>query len=365
MSYLQGIPLLEVLLRDFLAVSTGLIAFSLLMMIRVFSKKSHDPLSTTGGLAVYFLSFLVYSVSADYSLLYRDYLNDFVLNASLPELLGGSIWVFGIIWFIYTVDSQISSAAGRQRRLTLLTVIYTFSFGPLIVLGVKPYLIFVGLAAALIYASWQYLKALLQLEVARRRFPKFWFILAFNLSGFANFFILADYSYLVFILKNVCILAGVLILMRVWNELPTAEDLNWLVTLDRLIVVEPESSVPLVDFHFRVSSPEPDAGSGVSEDNGALVAGAVGGIDRFMDEILADTDGLGEIVHGKKAIMFHRRERFTCMLIADKSMDETRYRIETFAMNFEKHYREELSSFSGDIGRFTKAESLIRAAFYH
>jgi len=363
-SCLQDIALQEALLRDLLAVTTGVIAFSILTMAWILSKKRHGPLSTTAGLEIYFLTFLVYTVSADSALLYHGYLQEVAFNASLVELLAGTIWVIGIIVFIYTVDNAMTSTARKRRWVTILTVIYTISFGPLIVLGVKPYLIFIGLAVALIFVSWRYLKVLLQLEVARRRFPKLWFILAFNLSGFANFFILADYTYVGFIMKNLCILAGVLILTRVWNELPTAEDLNWLLTLDRLLVVERQSSIPLVDFHFRASNLGADAGSAASEDNGLLVAGAVDGIDRFLDEILADTGGLGEIVHGKKTVMFLRRERFTCMLIADKSMDETRYRMETFALSFEMRYRQELTSFSAATDRFSKAESLIRAAFY-
>ncbi len=361
---MQDIPFLDVLLRDTLAGSTAVIAFSLAMMTRTLLKKSHGRFSTTTGLAAYFLSFLVFTVSIDMTLLYHDHLENVFLQASLPEVLGGSIWVIGINVFIYAVGNEMMSPAGKHRRVTLLTIIYTVSFGPLIMLGVKAYLIFIGLAVALIYVSWQYLRALLQLEIARRRFPQLWFVLAFNLSGLANFFILASYTYSGFLLKNACILAGTLVLIRVWNELPTAEDLDWLLTLDRLIVLELESSVPLVDFRFRASRLGTNAGSDALEDNGALVAGAVGGIDRLMDEILADADGLGEIVHGKKTVMFLRRERFTCMLVADKSTEETRYRMETFALSFEKRYHEELAAFSGDVGRFSKGESLVRAAFF-
>ena len=360
---MQDIPFLDALLRDTLAGTTWIIAFSLAMMSITLLKKSHGRFSTTTGLAIYFLSFLFFTVSADLSFLYRYYLQIVFLDSNLPEVIGGAIWVLGINVFIYVVDTEMMFAGGGHRRVTILSMIYTVSFVPLIMLGVEAYFIFVGLAVALIYMSRQYLRALLQLEITRRKFPQLLFVLAFNLSGFGNFFMLFDYTYSTFLLKNAFILAGILVLMRVWNELPTAEDLDWLLTLDRLIVLEHESSVPLVDFRFRAASPGTNNGSDAVENNGALVAGAVGGIDRLMDEILADADGLGEIVHGKKTVMFLRRERFTCMLVVDKSMEETRYRMETFAMSFEKRYREELAAFSGDVAAFSKAESLVREAF--
>ncbi len=62
-------------------------------------------------------------------------------------------------------------------------------------------------------------------------------------------------------------------------------------------------------------------------------------------------------------VLFDKREHFTSMLIAQKSVSELRYRLESFSLDFENRHSKELENFDGNIDSFTKTTEIIRQIF--
>ncbi len=153
--------------------------------------------------------------------------------------------------------------------------------------------------------------------------------------------------------------------MLIWMmpHLPDGKELDWFTTIKRLMVLDMHSSVPLVDVKFEIMDREVSAVNLMSQSSSTLIASALGGVDKLMDEILADSDGLGLIVHGTNTLLFYRLEQFSCLLIVGKSTEEARYRLELFASSFEELYHDELATFNGCTEKFSWAPVLVQIMF--
>ncbi|NWF96509.1 MAG: hypothetical protein HXY34_10260 [Candidatus Thorarchaeota archaeon] len=361
---MQGTSLLDSLLRDTLSGSTWAVAVILGVMTWTLLSKNGIRVTATTGLAVYFASFLVYTVLSETAFLYYETLRAVFLGLEVVNGAGVTVWIIGMNVLVYSIEADLLRGQRRRRTLTVLSVSYSVLLVPLLIIGVKVVIAFVGLALILVYDTWVYTRDLLHLEAVKRRLRPAVFMLGLGVIGFANFIVSLDNTYSGHLLKNAGVLIGSLMLMRVWEWLPTIEDLEWYATLERLMVVDPVSAIPLLDFRFRVSE-EPASGTSVSAPiDGALVAGAVSGIDSLVDEILLETTGVDAISHRRKTILFHRRAQFICILVVTAPLLETKYRLEMFAQEFEKTYNQQLAAFSGHVGAFSGTEAIIRQVFF-
>ncbi|MBD3407344.1 MAG: hypothetical protein GF411_14600 [Candidatus Lokiarchaeota archaeon] len=347
--------LFQIIMRDFAVTSTYLTVFILCAISIGMIRRSKKIVSSITGLAVYLFTFGVYTFFTSIHFLYQG-----ISNASI-EFIGNATWISGIIFFTYAMEQDQAVFGERKPFVTLFCLIFTLVSIPLgITLGMG-YLAFIGLAVAIVYVTQAYLDRILELETARAKFPQIWFVLGFMLSGFANFIVAFDYSVLFFVIKNILVLVGVIFLYVSWWYIPSSEDLNWLFDLNRLLVVDAEASLPMVDFTFRQIE-LPNGGDEKAPDS-ILVAGAMSGINNLIGEILADKSGLDEIQHGSRTILFHRRAAFTCILITERSIPEMKYRLEKFALELEKRYRDELAGYQGNIDPFRNADNLVREVF--
>ena len=140
-----------------------------------------------------------------------------------------------------------------------------------------------------------------------------------------------------------------------------------MLTVKRLIIIESKSSLCIYDFIFQkpekniLSNTNLEKESSLTDSN--LIAGAMGGINSIIGEILASSGGLDEISYSNFKILFYRRSKFICLLISDKSKKELKYRLETFGINFEKTFFNELANFHGEITCFQKAEKIVEEIF--
>jgi len=352
---MQTIEFIDTLFRDFTVGSTYLITFVLLVIGWGFYKKSTGKNDSTFGLAIYFLTFAIYCFSTNTAFLYQEVFDRFGLS-----FLGSITWIIGIIVLVYTVETDLTKGRAKLPLATIFSIIQTLVIFLAIWMniGIPPETAFIGLSLAIIYVTYGYIRKVMQLEIARETFPQVWFALGLTLSGFANFIVVFSYAYDGFLLKSILILVGALSINYSWRGIPSADDLDWLLALDRLLIIESETSLPLVDFTFKTLN-----GIDASEKDGMLVAGAISGINTLIGEILADSGGLDEIEYGSRTILFHHRKDFTVMPVAEKSMRELRYRLESFGVSFENEYGEKVAEFDGMVHHFNDAVKIIRDVF--
>ncbi|MHA1930177.1 MAG: hypothetical protein ACTSV2_16520 [Candidatus Thorarchaeota archaeon] len=350
---MQTSDFLEILLRDFTVGSTYLITFILLMIGWGFYKKSTGRTDSTFGLAVYFFTFAIYCFSTNTEFLYPEFFEYISLS-----FIGSITWIVGIIVLIYTVETDLMKEERKLPLVTIFSVVQTLVVLLMLNIGIRSEMSFIGLSVAIVYVTYGYIRKVMQLEIARETFPQVWFAVGLTLSGFANFIILFIFEYEGFLLKSILILVGALCVNYSWRGIPSAADLDWLLALDRLLIIESETSLPLIDFTFKTLN-----GIDSSEKDGMLIAGAIGGISSLIGEILADSGGLDEIEYGSRTILFHHRKDFTVMLVAESSMRELRYRLESLGISFENEYGERVAEFDGTIDQFKDATKLIRDIF--
>lgn len=350
---MQTLDFIETLLRDFTVGSTYLITFILIAIGWGFYKKSTGRNDGTFGLAIYFLTFAFYCFATNTEFLYPGIFENFPLS-----FIGSMTWIVGIIILVYTIETDLKKEKTKLPFATIFSFVQTLVILLLLNMGIRGEMIFIGLSVAIVYVTYAYIRKVMQLEIARETFPQVWFALGLTLSGFANFIIVFVFDYEGFLLKSILILVGALCINYSWRGIPSADDLDWLLALDRLLIIESETSLPLVDFTFKSLN-----GIDASEKDGMLVAGAMSGINTMIGEILADSGGLDEIEYGSRTILFHHRKNFTIMLVAESSMRELRYRLESFGVSFENVYGEKVAEFDGSVHHFVDAVKLIRDIF--
>lgn len=369
---LDGMSADELILRDITTGLTYVITLVLLVFGWFLYKKSSKKVSGTLGLAIYFVTFGIYIFLGDQQFL----LSSVILPISIYAI-GVYSWVVGMIFFIYTVEHDLRKVKGRIFPLTLVAIGYAIIASIIIfMLGVEITILFIGLAVVLLYISYIHIDQIERLEIAKRSSPKLWFILGMIISGFANFLITFGNYYPVMILKNSIILVGALMLAFAWSRIPNIEELDWMLSLNRLLVIHNEKGISLVDFQFKSEKIKKSGENGHNLDtikvagskselqmDSELVAGAMTGISSLIGEILATSGDLDQIKYGDKQILFNRRDKITGMIIIEKPSFEIRYRLESFTLNFEKRFYEELKSFRGQIKAFSRIDDLIRNSF--
>lgn len=346
-----------ILIQDLFIGSTYLITFILLIIGWGFYKKSARKNTSTFGLAVYLLTFAGYSFLVNSAYLYSEYLEDLILDFS-----GTALWIAGILILVFSVESDISLIEHNRHIVTAASAVFTVVTLGASTIGLPTYVSFIGLSISIVYVMVNFIDRVMELETARQTFPQLWFGIGIALSGFANFIIAFMYSYEGFLIKNFLVLFGAMCLSYSWRAIPNTEDLDWLLTLDRLLVISKESSLSLLDFKFRkLDGVDNDTES--PDKDGMLVAGAISGIDTLIGEILADSGGLDEIEYGSRTVLFDRRKNFTTMLVAERSIRELRYRIESFSLLFENRYGDIVQEYQGNVSDFADADDVVREIF--
>jgi len=357
---LLGYVLLEIIvLSNFIIV---LIAY------RLYSK-TRRQITGTLGLCIYFIGFAFFSYISDISLRSSGDIYPAMIFASF-------MFVFCGIIFIYLVERDMKKIGISFIKTSLYSSIYALITCSVVVVffvsgELEAYLIsvpFMGLAIAWLYIGLKYIKSMSTMELFQRHNPKFWFMFGFTLSGFSLFLLVfaADYPLLILV-KDAFILIGCISIAYSWKNLPNVNELDWILIIRRLIVIESNTNVPIYDFIFQTKTLEEETDRTI-EDREAptdsnLIAGAMSGINNLIGEILSSSGGLDEITYSNFKIIFHRRSNIICILISEESRLEHRFRLETFGINFEKRFFNELINFDGEISAFEETDELIQEIF--
>ena len=364
MAEIEGLLLGDVLL-EIIVLSNFIIV---MIAVRLYSK-TRRQITGTLGLCIYFIGFACFSYINDIYMRTSSVINPIMIFASFTFVTCGIIFIYLVerdMKKIGTSYAKASIYSSIYALITCSTIILLFISGELV--GYHMAIPFIGLAIAWLYTGLKYIKSMSTMEIFRRHNPKFWFMLGFALSGFSLFLLVfADIYPLLILVKDAFILIGSISIAYSWKNLPKIIELDWMLVIKRIIVIEKTTSLSIYDFIFQTKPFEENIERTIEtlEDptDSNLIAGALSGINNLVGEILSSSGGLDEITYSNYKIIFHRRSHFICLLISEESREEHRYRLETFGINFEKKFLNDVINFDGEINVFKKADELIQEIF--
>jgi len=364
MAEIEGLLLGDVLL-EIIVLSNFIIV---LIAVRLYSK-TRRQITGTLGLCIYFIGFAFFSYVSDIYLRTSGVINPVMIFASFTFVICGIIFIYLVERDMKKIGTTYAKASLYSSIYALITcsiVIILFISGELV--GYHMSVPFIGLAIAWLYTGLKYIKSMSTMEIFQRYNPKFWFMLGFALSGFSLFLLVFAIVYpLLILMKNAFILIGSISIAYSWKNLPKVNELDWMLVIKRLIVVEKKTSISIYDFIFQTKTIEEKTDKTIktleAPTDSNLIAGVMSGINNLVGEILSSSGGLDEITYSNYKIIFHRRSHFICILISEESREEHRFRLETFGINFEKKFLNEVINFDGVINVFEEADKLIQEIF--
>jgi len=358
----------SLLFRDLLVILRFFAVFTIFYMTIQSGKRIKDAkfLSATTGFTIFLLMFGLFSIIAALPDMYPG-----IFNMNL--IYHARTWVFaiGMITFIFMVeiDEKLHGVSKKNKKFSfyltvtsligiifLSTITFDQQFGVAIV--------FIYLLIPFNIAVRIFIKKFNALEMVKQSNPTIWFYVGLFLAGLSNFLyipIIHLYlGYLVSIITSFCIVIGLFLMKHSWFKLPILSELDWMLKMERLMVIHLISSGLLFQYNFQII--------GESEKEklieGDLAGSAIGGMNMLLREILASDGNIKEIEHSNKKILFSSGAATACILITTGKSNEFRYRLEMFHLSFEKLFSEEkLKNWTGDVREFRKANDLIKKHF--
>ena len=323
-------------------------------------------LSATTGFTIFLISFGLFSITTAIPDLYPEFY-DSLLILHLKML----VFIVGMVLFILFVelDEALHSPKPTDKNfkytLTVISIIGVLIIYPLAFILIDDLsMTFVFLIIPFIIAIRIFLLKFQTLQMVKQSKPTLWFFIGLLLAGLSNFLYSPTiYSYLgyyVSIITSLCILIGAFMMTHSWSRLPSLNELDWMLKMERLMVIHLSSSGLMFQYEFQTMS-EQEKGEQVESD---LAGSAIGGVNLLLKEILASDGHIKEIDHGDKKIIFTQGVATACILITSGHSKEFRYRLEVFQLSFEKRFKgEQLKEWTGEVRQFSKADDLILLHF--
>ena len=323
-------------------------------------------LSATTGFTIFLISFGSFSITTAIPDLYPEFYHNLLIS-NLESL----VLIVGMVFFILFVelDEALHSPKPIDKKfkynLTVISLIgvlilYPISFYLLRILS----LTFVFLIIPFIIAIRIFLLKFQTLQIVKQSKPTLWFFIGLIIAGVSNFlYTPIVYSYLgywVSIITSLCILIGTFMMTHSWSRLPSLNELDWMLKMEKLMVIHLTSSSLMFQYDFQTIS-ETEKVDQVESD---LAGSAIGGVNMLLGEILASDGHIKEIDHGNKKIIFTQGVATACILITTGDSNEFRYRLEVFQLSFEKKFKcEQIKKWTGEVRQFSKADDLILTHF--
>ncbi len=357
--------LLEIdLIQDSLIVLLYLSVFLLFYLAYQVGKKIREDnwASMTTGFTIYLISFAIYVLIAGLPSLYPE-IEDFLYKIVFLALLiysGGMI----IYTFLTEYEENRYESPKNQKKsfgytLTCIALVGYFVFTSLAYIGLyDPFISFLIVLIPFIIATNSFMDRFRCLEIVKRRNPNRLFYLGLALSGFSNglsgIYLLTG-KWILFI-RYLAVIFGSLLMVHGWRLLPSLSELDWMLKMRQILIVHNQTSSLLFKYTFKEES-------GNESIDSELAGSAMSGIDSLLSEVLASKGHIEEIEHSGQIVIFLHGKYSLCILIADAPSDEFRYRVEMFHLSFEKHFKDQLRDFSGEITQFQETNTLIREHF--
>lgn len=352
--------------RDFVLVLHVIAIIAILYMAYQTAKKirEYGPISATTGFTIFLISFAVFHFGTG---MYHFYTTSQALLIVL-DLIGTYTFIIGMVSFVVLSEldmnfnlSKKSSKKGFNYPLSASSFIGVSIVSFIcIILGISIVFVFVYTVIPFVIAVFQFTDRFSELKIVKKSNQIAWFVGGISIAGFSNFLytplIMSVIEiYIIIAINSLCVIIGCLMMTKGWNNLPSLQEFNWMKNINRLLVVHRTMSVLLLEYNFQTGK----------KTDGDLAGSAISGINRLLKEILSSEGHIKQIDHQDKKIYFTHGEETVSILITNKESKEYRYRLELFALDFEREYGvETLKNFDGDLSVIDKSEDLVDKHFF-
>lgn len=362
LSYFRLIDHLIIVLNYF-----ALIIVFYMAILTAREKKESKIISANSGFMLYLLSLGFYHLFNIFSFFNYD-----LIDPNLSKLAARMGYFIGMAIFILFTDVDNASYTKRAQKKkylylpSLISILFVTVLLPLTVLFQTKFIyIFIGIIILFVIVGISFMSKFKTLELIKRSKILQWFYIGLGLSGFTNFLNIDIIRNLLgvnlTIITSLSTLIGCIIVTRAWHRLPSLSELNWMIKMERLLIIHLKSSILLYQYEFKKSSRLLK-----QTITGNLVGGAIGGFDMMLSEILGSKEHIKEIDHSEKKLIFSYAAATACILITDGTSKEFKYRLEMFHLTFEKRFNKEtLKNWDGSVNqlKLTKIDDLIQQFF--
>ncbi|MFX1338341.1 MAG: hypothetical protein ACFFDK_07015 [Promethearchaeota archaeon] len=345
------------LLRFFAVLIIFFMAFQVMKKIRETS-----ILSTTTGFGIFLITQALFHYLMAFPHLYPE-----LLPHLMYYIVINALFLCGMYCFIFftELDEYLHGSIKEKEKNVFLLSIITGIGAPF--LGFLVYFhiitivfVYIFIVVPVIMVTKIFLNKYRSFEIIRRSKIIELFYIGLSLVGFSNFLMVDIFLYYfgiwnILVINSLLIIVGGLLMTWTWSKLPSLSELDWMVKLERLLVIHLKSSRLIYHYEFKLSE--------ISIE-GDLISGAFGGFDVILREILSSNGYLKEISHGDKNIIFSHGISTLCILITSSLFSEFKYRLKMFHLSFEKLFGgENLEDWNGQLKPFGKADNLISQFF--
>jgi len=335
------------------------------------SKKIKEAklLSTTTGLALY----LANQGLSHFAFFFSELYPELTFSVELKDITALCFILSMVVFIILTEISQSLYDSNQKKKkfrypLSIFSILGVSIAYPLVIIMKSDYLpIFLIILVPFLISCLQFVKKFESLEIVKRSKIIPLFFIGWAIAGFVNllksnlFKDLFGLGIWVWVWIPLCYICGGFMMTWSWKRLPNLSELDWMLKMERLMVIHRDSSGTIFVYDFQTSS---HAGSNQQVEE-TLAGSAIGGIDALLSEILASKGHINEIDHGNKKIFFSHGIATECVLFATGSSAEFKYRLEMFHLSFEKKFgHDTLLNWNGEVTQFSKAYELILRYFY-
>jgi len=350
--------------RDIILLLRFLAIIIILFMAFQVMKKIRDTsiLSTTTGFTVFLITQALFHYFIAFPYLYSEVVPSFIYYIIINVLFLCGLYSF--IFFTELDDYLHGSFKDNEKNPFLLSIITGIGASFLGFLAFFQIItiisVFIFVVVPVIIVTKIFLNKYRSFEIIKRSKIVELFYFGLSIVGFSNFLMFDIFLYYfgiwnILFVNSILIIVGGLLMTWTWSKLPSLSELDWMLKLERLLVIHLKSFRLMYHYEFQLSE---------NNMEGDLISGAFGGLNAILREILSSDGYLKEISHGDKNIIFSHGISTLCILITSKYFSEFKYRLRMFHLSFEKQFGgENLKDWKGQLKIFEKANSLITQFF--
>lgn len=327
--------------------------------------KEAKLLSPTMGLAFH-LATLGFS---HFFYFFYDIYPELALIAIIKDIFMFLYFLSMVLFVILTEFNQSQYLEQKKKKFQyLLSIISILGFSityPLVkIMEIDNLPVFLVIIGPFLISCLQFMFKFSSLEIIKHSKIIPLFTIGWAISGFANILksdmLTGLLGIWIYLLMPIFFILGGFLMAWSWNRFPNLSELDWMLKMERLLIIHRDSSGTLFQYTFQsLNNKESE-----NQTEDVLTGSAMGGIDMLLKEILASEGHINEIDHGNKKVIFSHGIATECILFAQGTSEEFIHRLKIFHLSFEKLFgNKELLNWNGEVTQFNKAHDLILQYF--
>jgi len=154
------------------------------------------------------------------------------------------------------------------------------------------------------------------------------------------------------VIGDILIITGMILVGFFLNSIPTLAELGWQKKLKYIIMTTP-GGVGLFIENFQERKPIDEL----------LIAGALSGINIFMDTMMKDPGKIRVISRGQEKFLLHEGKYTIGILVVEEELEILKYLLKEFVRQFEDFYKPILENWTGSVEIFNSSRFLVDHIF--